>query len=129
VSSEPNKNVPAKLFLENGPVLDLSKLTESQRNCLLAEYGKGMIALEAKAKEMNLSAESLRTVLDDLTTTADDLQKNKTEAQIKHTQTSQNSKTEIVIKTTMPVVESKNVNPNMVLGLVLLIGLVLLVVR
>jgi hypothetical protein len=84
-------------IVQLGPTaaIDLSFLSEQQRNALLHDYARKMLDLGAKAQELGVDTNTLRLTLDHLATTTREVSESGNPVTISHTQTTKIGRTEI----------------------------------
>jgi hypothetical protein len=75
--------------------IDLSFLTEQQRNALLHDHARKMLDLGAKAQELGIDTQTLGATLDRLATTTREVSESGNSVTISHTQTTKVGRTEI----------------------------------
>lgn len=108
MTGEPESNAVVRVSHQGtatipfGPAthIDLSSLSEIQRNALLADYNKGLLDVSKKAHELKVDVEALRATLGSLAITTRDLAQDNTSVTITHTQTTSLGRTEIIMGNT-----------------------------
>src|SRR5436309_325270 len=88
-------NAPNIISLGPTPTMDLSFLSEAQRNALLTDHARKMLDIGAKAQELHLDVNVLRGTLDQLANTAREVSESGNAVTIAHTQTTKIGRTEI----------------------------------
>jgi hypothetical protein len=86
---------PTTVPLGPTAAIDLSFLTEQQRNALLHDHARKMLDLGAKAQELGIDTQTLGATLDRLATTTREVSESGNSVTISHTQTTKVGRTEI----------------------------------
>jgi hypothetical protein len=93
----PAAGLPTSIPLGQATHLDLSWMPEEQRRTLLIDYAKNSLNLAAKASELGIEVNVLRSTLDTLATTTQDVSKNGDSVTITHVQNSKFGRTEVIM--------------------------------
>jgi hypothetical protein len=86
---------PTTVPLGPTAAIDLSFLTEAQRNALLHDHARKMLDLGAKAQELGIDTQTLGATLDRLAATTREVSESGNSVTISHTQTTKVGRTEI----------------------------------
>ena len=99
VGSQP-VGVPTVVPLGQNSQLDLSWMPEDQRRALLTDHVKGALDISRKANELGMEASSLRSKLETLAATAQQVAQDGNLITIKHIEKQSNSTTDVIIGNT-----------------------------
>jgi hypothetical protein len=91
---------PTSIALPAGRVIDLSFINEPQRNALIAEHMRGTLNIALKAQQLNVDVETLRSTLDTLAKTTQQVSQDGNSVTVTHTQTTTVGRTEIIMGNT-----------------------------
>jgi hypothetical protein len=91
----PQGSSPTIVPLGPAAAIDLSFLSDAQRNALLHDHARKMLDLGAKAQELGVDTNTLRLTLDHLATTTREVSESGNSVTISHTQTTKIGRTEI----------------------------------
>ena len=113
--SERNKNiipapptgVPTSIPLGQATHIDLAWMPEDQRRALLTDYARNSLNLAAKANELGIEVSVLRSTLNTLATTTQDVSKDGNSVTITHVQNSQFGRTEVIMGNTETATKGK----------------------
>jgi hypothetical protein len=82
-------------------------MPEDQRRALLTDYAKNSLNLAAKANELGIEVNVLRSTLDTLATTTHDVSRNGDAVTITHIQNSKFGRTEVIMGNTETATKGK----------------------
>jgi hypothetical protein len=92
--------MPNTVPLGPAAAIDLSFLSEAQRNALLNDHARKMLDIGVKAQELHVDVNVLRATLDQLANTTRDVSEAGGAVTISHTQTTKIGRTEVKIGNT-----------------------------
>lgn len=91
---------PTSISLAGGQTVDLSFMSEGERNGLLAEYTRGTLDIARRAAELHVDVVTLRNTLGTLAETARQVSQDGNSVTVTHTQTTAFGHTEIIMGNT-----------------------------
>ena len=103
----PPSSVPTSIPLGSATHLDLSWMPEDQRRALLTDYARNSLNLAAKASELGIEVNVLRSTLETLAGTTQTVSKNGDAVTITHGQNSKFGRTEVIMGNTETATKGK----------------------
>lgn len=100
-------SVPTKIDLTPGASMDISWLSEGEREALLTDYTKGILNISRKAQELHVDSAALKKTLDDLSVTTKEVSESGNAVTISHTQTTSVGRTEVIMGNTQQAQSGK----------------------
>ncbi len=100
-----NNNIPTQINLDPISTLDLTCLSENEKNALWLEYTNGMMDISKKAQELHVEAAVLKKILDDLSEVTRGVSGDGNAITVTHVQDTGIGRTEVIMGNT-PEAES-----------------------
>jgi hypothetical protein len=99
--------VPSKITLGNNAELDISWLSEDQRQALLMDHARGMIDMNKRAMELGVDVNRLRGALTTLVDTTRQVAADGNKVTVKHEEKTSTSRTEVMMGNTDEAAKGK----------------------
>ncbi|MCX8043532.1 MAG: hypothetical protein N3B18_05325 [Desulfobacterota bacterium] len=100
-------SVPTVIPCSHDISIDISWLPEEERRVLLVDYTKGMLDISKKARELKIDADALKTTLDNLSDTTQEVARSGNAVTITHSQTTKTGRTEVIMGNTGQALSGK----------------------